>query len=100
LQRLTIKNRDIISREEEVDVKVKDARERHIKRFHKRLCRAEAGPFFVEMLIHLERISDHCNNIAEYVLDIKEKELLSKYNATERRRLSRRIADALSKPTT
>jgi phosphate uptake regulator len=24
------------------------------------------------MLIHLERISDHCNNIAEYVLDIKE----------------------------
>ena len=94
------KIRDIISREEEVDVKVKDAREKHIKRFHKRLCHAEAGPFFVEILIHLERISDHCNNIAEYVLDIKEKELLSKYNATERRRLSRRIADTLRKPTT
>ena len=64
---------NIMRREEEVDVKVKDARERHLKRFHNRLCRAEAGPVFVEMLIHLERISDHCNNIAEYVLDIKDK---------------------------
>jgi phosphate uptake regulator len=27
------------------------------------------------MLIHLERISDHCTNIAEYVSDIKEKNL-------------------------
>ncbi len=68
------KIRGIITREEEVDVKVKDSRESHIKRFHQRLCQAEAGPFFVEMLIHLERISDHCNNIAEYILDIKEKQ--------------------------
>lgn len=64
---------NIISREEEVDVKVKNARERHLQRFHNRLCSAEAGPVFVEVLIHLERISDHCNNIAEYVRDIKEK---------------------------
>ncbi|PKN71543.1 MAG: hypothetical protein CVU54_00540 [Deltaproteobacteria bacterium HGW-Deltaproteobacteria-12] len=64
---------DIICREEEVDIKVKDARDRHIERFHRRLCQAEAGPFFVEMLIHLERISDHCNNIAEYVSDIERK---------------------------
>jgi phosphate:Na+ symporter len=64
------KIRSIINREEEVDIKVKDARERHLKRFHNRLCRAEAGPVFVEMLIHLERISDHCNNIAEYILSL------------------------------
>ncbi|MCK7502978.1 MAG: hypothetical protein MZV70_01980 [Desulfobacterales bacterium] len=64
---------DIICREEEIDIKVKDARDRHIERFHRRLCQAEAGPFFVEMLIHLERISDHCNNIAEYVSDIEKK---------------------------
>jgi phosphate:Na+ symporter len=66
------KIREIIGREEEIDVKVKDARERHIQRFHNRQCLAESGPFFVEMLIHLERMSDHCNNIAEYILDIKE----------------------------
>ena len=63
----------IIQREEEIDVKVKEARNKHLKRFHNRLCSTEAGLIFVEMLIHLERISDHCNNIAEYILDIKEK---------------------------
>lgn len=66
------KNNDIMKREEEVDIKVKVARDKHLKRFHNRLCRAEAGPVFVEMLIHLERISDHCVNIAEYISDIKE----------------------------
>lgn len=60
----------IIKREEEVDIKVKEARDNHLIRFHSRLCQAEAGPIFVEMLIHLERISDHCENIAEYISDI------------------------------
>lgn len=63
----------IIQREDEIDVKVKEARNNHLRRFHDRLCSTEAGLIFVEMLIHLERISDHCNNIAEYILDIKEK---------------------------
>ena len=65
----------IIRREEEIDIKVKEARNKHLKRFHNRLCSTEAGVIFVEMLIHLERISDHCNNIAEYVLDIRERNL-------------------------
>jgi phosphate:Na+ symporter len=98
------KIRDIISREEEIDVKVKNAREKHIKRFHKRLCHAEAGPFFVEILIHLERISDHCNNIAEYVLDIKlsdsDARLPSRGATPERRRFRRRITDTSRKPPT
>lgn len=63
---------DIIRREDEIDVKVKEAHNGHLDRFHNGLCSAEAGPVFVEMLIHLERISDLCTNIAEYVLDIKE----------------------------
>ena len=66
---------NIIRREEEIDIEVKEARNKHLKRFHNRLCSTEAGLIFVEMLIHLERISDHCNNIAEYVLDIKDKYL-------------------------
>jgi len=66
------KNSDISRREEEVDIKVKVARDKHLKRFHNRLCLAEAGPVFLEMLIHLERISDHCVNIAEYISDIKD----------------------------
>lgn len=57
----------IYEREEWIDRKVKEARERHLERFHRRVCQAEAGPVFLELLINLERISDHCENIAEYV---------------------------------
>ena len=64
------KIKGVIKREEEVDIKVKEARDNHLKRFHNRLCDPEAGPYFVELLIRLERISDHCTNIAEYVSDI------------------------------
>ena len=62
----------IMWREETVDLKVKEARERHLERFHRRICRAESGPIFLETLINLERISDHCMNIAEYVKELKE----------------------------
>lgn len=63
----------VIYREEEVDIKVKEARDNHLERFHNRLCDPEAGPIFVEMLMHLERISDLCDNIAEYSCDVMEK---------------------------
>jgi len=53
-------------REERIDLMVKEARNNHLVRFHKRLCQPEAGPIFLEMLIHFERISDHCQNIADY----------------------------------
>ncbi len=61
----------VIRREEEIDVRVKESLDSHLKRFHLRECTPEAGPIFVEMLGHLERISDLCNNIAEYVWDIQ-----------------------------
>lgn len=60
----------ITEQEEEVDVKTKEARENHLERFYCRICQAEAGPIFVEYLIQLERVSDHCQNIAEYVEDL------------------------------
>ncbi len=57
-------------REEKIDEKVKLARFRHLERFHRGVCVAEAGPLYIEMLIRLERISDHCENIAEAVQDL------------------------------
>ncbi len=63
--------KDVIHREEEIDVKVKESLDNHLRRFHLRQCSPEAGPIFVEMLGHLERISDLCNNVAEYVWDIQ-----------------------------
>lgn len=65
------KVQEITLREDIIDEKVKDAREKHLVRFHERVCQAQAGPIFVELLIHLERISDHCQNIAEYMIDVK-----------------------------
>jgi phosphate:Na+ symporter len=57
--------------EDQIDAQVKSARESHLVRFCEKVCNAEAGPVFVEILIHLERISDHCQNIAEYVTELK-----------------------------
>jgi phosphate:Na+ symporter len=66
-----LKIKEVTLREETIDQNVKEAREKHLVRFHQRVCQAQAGPIFVELLIHLERISDHCQNIAEYVSDLK-----------------------------
>jgi phosphate:Na+ symporter len=62
--------RKITEQEEVVDVKTKEARENHLVRFYCRVCQAEAGPIYVEYLIQLERVSDHCQNIADYVEDM------------------------------
>jgi len=63
----------IFSREERVDQLFKEAKERHLERYYKKICRAEAGPIFIDLLINLERISDHCENIAEDFGEIKGK---------------------------
>jgi phosphate:Na+ symporter len=41
-------------------------------RFYEKVCRAEAGPIFVDMLVNLERISDHCLLIAEHIKNMDE----------------------------
>jgi phosphate:Na+ symporter len=60
----------IFEREELIDRKVKEMRERHLERHYKRICAPQAGPIFIDILIHLERISDHCENIAEHIQDM------------------------------
>ncbi len=60
----------IIEREEIIDTKVRDALQSHLERFRQGICQAEAGPIFVDVLINLERISDHCENIGEYFEDL------------------------------
>jgi phosphate:Na+ symporter len=62
--------KSIFEREDCVDRLVRDARDRHIERFNKGVCQADAGPVFVEILLRIERMSDHCENIAEYARDL------------------------------
>jgi len=61
----------IFSREDRVDRLVREARKRHQERYLSCICQPEAGPIYIEMLIRLERMSDHCENIAEYARDLK-----------------------------
>ncbi|HET6490464.1 MAG TPA: Na/Pi cotransporter family protein [Syntrophales bacterium] len=63
--------KSIFEREDCVDRLVRDARDRHIERFNRGVCQAEAGPVFVEILLRIERMSDHCENIAEYARDLR-----------------------------
>lgn len=41
----------------------------HIERMEAGYCTTMAGVNFIDILSNLERISDHCNNIAEYIID-------------------------------
>lgn len=50
-------------------------RQNHFERFFNGICRAEAGPIFIEILVNLEQISDHCKNIADYWQNLREQYL-------------------------
>lgn len=54
--------------EEVVDLMRDDLRSRHIERLKSGSCTIELGTQFLELLINLERISDHCSNIAIHIL--------------------------------
>lgn len=70
------KNIDIIrvvmERERRIDVKIKNAIGAHLERFYKKMCVAEAGPIYVDVLVNLERISDHCRLIAQLTNELEE----------------------------
>ncbi len=58
---------------EEVIDRLKDTlRDKHIKRLQKGNCTVEAGFVWSDLLTNLERVSDHCSNIAVCVIDAHE----------------------------
>ena len=63
---------NIFTREERIDALFTDAKIGHLDRYYRNLCRAEAGPLFIGLLVNMERISDHCENMAEYFKDIRK----------------------------
>ncbi len=54
--------------EETIDVICEKLRERHIKRLKNGKCTLDDGLLFVEILSDIERISDHCSNIANRII--------------------------------
>ena len=54
--------------EEVVDLIRDTLRSNHIERLKRGECTVDLGMQFGELLISLERISDHCSNVAVYIL--------------------------------
>ena len=54
--------------EETIDYLNETLKARHIERLKDGKCVVESGVNFLDLLINLERISDHCSNIAVYVI--------------------------------
>jgi len=57
--------------EDDMDRLERTLRENHIDRLNKGVCTVNAGLIFMDMLHNLERIADHCHNIAEAIVGIK-----------------------------
>ena len=54
--------------EEVVDLMQDELKNRHIERLKSGECTIELGTQFLELLINLERISDHCSNVALHII--------------------------------
>lgn len=55
--------------EEKVDDLEKELRAKHFERLAKNQCNAATGVYYIDAISNLERISDHADNIAHYVME-------------------------------
>ena len=55
--------------EEVIDRRKEELRTRHIRRMQKGECSLEVGFVWTDTLTDLERVADHCSNIAGCVID-------------------------------
>lgn len=69
----TDKARKILSDEYKVDEMERTLRDAHVERLNLAQCHPHSGLIFVELIHNLERIGDHCTNVAEAVLNDIEK---------------------------
>lgn len=68
---------DINRREEIIDDATQELKDLHIERLNQGKCSVVAGTVFMDMLTNLERIADHCTNIAYSMTNQKNRELQS-----------------------
>lgn len=54
--------------EETIDIMIDKLKYKHIKRLKEGTCAIDLGVNFLEALTGIERISDHCSNVAVYIL--------------------------------
>ena len=60
--------------EEVIDIMVEKLRDQHIKRLKNGICAIDTGVVFLDVLNNVERISDHCSNIAARLIGMNQGE--------------------------
>ena len=60
--------------EEVIDYLNETLKAKHIDRLKNGICVVESGINFMDLLVNLERISDHCSNVAVYILGSQKDE--------------------------
>ena len=60
--------------EEVIDIMVEKLRDQHIKRLKNGICSIDTGVVFLDVLNNVERISDHCSNIAARLVGMNQGE--------------------------
>lgn len=61
--------------EQVIDILKREMRNNHIQRMQDKKCSIEAGFIYSDILTDLERISDHCSNIAGCIMEIPNQNL-------------------------
>ena len=61
--------RQVLPLEEKIDELQENYRKNHIRRLNEGIFNGSNGAVFLDMLTNLERIGDHCRNIAQYILE-------------------------------
>ena len=90
--------------EEVVDRIVEDLKAVHISRAKSGVCKVEVGVHFIDILTNVERISDHCSNIAVYLLSsrreystLKKHEYLDKLHKNGTKTYEDKLAEYTAK---
>ena len=58
--------------EQVIDIMIAEAKNRHIERLQKGECTIELGFMLTEVLNNIERVSDHCSNVAACMIQINQ----------------------------
>ena len=90
--------------EEVVDRIVEELKSVHIDRAKSGICKVDVGVHFIDILTNVERISDHCSNIAVYLLSsrkeystLKKHEYLDKLHKNGTKTYEEKLADYTAK---
>ena len=67
--------RTVAPLEEVIDELNKDVKKHHLKRLRKGKCTIELGLVLSDLAMNYERVSDHCSNIAVYMMQLKDTQL-------------------------